>query len=184
MGRFRRRMNGRPKIPAAATTSEDVQVLFDTATNEPSIAMERGCGKVSRATASSDSREVGAGPFRPGVTAINVRQDVGGYEITESHASRPAGAKLFTALDTKSGSARPCPVRSYVAAHTEIDMTGRNVGHCCRVDYCEGKGLNVATLDAEAIPLSRAAVTWHISKTRKLKLRSMGRGPSYLERTT
>src|SRR6266481_6706192 len=74
--------------PAGRRDSEDVQVVLDAAADEPAIAVER-VGVETDGSAGKAIEKGAARPVRAAVTAVDIRKNVRGDQVTDTYACGP-----------------------------------------------------------------------------------------------
>src|SRR6266481_1836974 len=74
--------------PARRRDAKDVQAVLNTAADEPAIAVERG-GVETDGSAAKAIEKGAARPVRAAVTAVDIRKNVRGDQVTDTYARSP-----------------------------------------------------------------------------------------------
>src|SRR6266481_2614672 len=74
--------------PAGSRDAKDVQAVLDTAADEPAIAVER-VGVETDGSAAKAIEKGAARPVRAAVTAVDIRKNVRGDQVTDTYACGP-----------------------------------------------------------------------------------------------
>src|SRR5207248_8758738 len=85
--------------PAGSRNAEDIQIVLNTATDEPAVTIER-VGVETDGGARKAVQKDGARPVRTAVTTVDVRKNVRSNQIAHAYACGPRVLHLDSAGDT------------------------------------------------------------------------------------
>jgi hypothetical protein len=137
--------------PAGSRDAEDVQVVLDTTADEPAIAVERA-GVETDGSAGKAIEKGTARPVRAAVTAVDIRKNVRGDQVTGTYARGPRILHLDPAGDSVERILDVAPQTAELAVSEETDHPARvDLPVIAKTDGAEPAVTTLGLMDAERI---------------------------------